>query len=294
MSEQHAEKQPTGFIINNLSNADYHADRDSYSSTLVKAMEVPAKARHMMLNPQNTNDTFMLGSAIHKWILERDRFCDEFLTGITAARRSKADKQAWAAWFSEHGANGEAIIELPAAQWNGEFEAQTGKSLVTPESLQQIIDMAESVALNPNAMELLSGGQAEQSVYWTDDETGLPLRCRPDYLNDNFISDLKSCQSVSDRALTRAIADYGYGISQAMYQDGVYQVTGVWRPFTFIFIEKTAPYLCRVIALDEDAQYASHAKYRQLLARLKHCLDTDTWPGIDDNLSFAMPDWFIN
>lgn len=278
-------------IYSGISNADYHADKDSYSSSLVKKMEIPAQAKHAMDNPQEHKDCFRIGSGIHNFILERDSFYLNYLTGISCPRRSKADKQSWADWFTEHGANGNEIIENPAAKWNGMFEQQSGRNLVTPEEIQRFSDMATSVASNKNAIELLEKGKPEQSVYWQDQQTGLNLRCRPDYLNDDFISDLKSCDSVSDHAITRSFVNYRYGISQAMYQDGVKQVLDDWRPFIFIFIDKNPPYLCRVISLDELSQQAGWQKYQNLLSKLDQCLQQDVWPSIPDNLEFTLPDW---
>ena len=281
-------------IYDGISNADYHKKDGHYSSSLIKKMAVPAKARHYMLEDQEHKDCFRIGTAIHTYVLERDKFEDEFLTGISAGRRSKADKMEWAAWFVEHGAaNGYEIIDMPAAKWNGEFMASSGKNMVTPEEIEQIKSMAESVMFNKTAESLLSKGKAEQSVYWTDKETGMNLKVRPDYLDDDFISDLKSIQSVDDKSIIRSFANCGYGISQAMYQAGVAAVTGKWRPFLFVYIEKEPPYLCRVIGTDDDTQAAFWELYQAYKAKLAMCLETDEWPGIDDDLSMALPDWAV-
>jgi hypothetical protein len=163
--------------------------------------------------------------------------------------------------------------------------------MVTPEEIETIKLMSESIMRNENVSELLSKGEAESSLFWTDKATGLPLKVRPDYLNNSFISDLKSCDSVHDHQITRSITNYGYAISAAMYADGVYQITGVWKLFLFLFIEKTPPYSCRVIALDNEAQDAAYGQYETLKLRLAECLASDKWPGLDDNLEFSLPAW---
>lgn len=281
-------------IYSDIPNADYHADVGSYSSSLIKMMDVPARAKHQIDSPPEFKECFRIGSAIHKWILERDEFLAEFKVGLDCARRSKADRQSWADWFTDLGANGNEIITNPANNWNGLFEQQSGISMVAPEELQALIDMAQAVAKNETAVSLLEGGEAEQSVFWKDSATGMNLRCRPDYLNGDFCSDLKSCQSVSDHAITRAFADRGYAVSQAMYQDGVNQVLSDWRPFVFIFVEKTAPYLVRVISLDPEAQEHAWNKYHAMKARLANCLESGRWPGLPDNLELSLPGWALN
>lgn len=284
----------TSRIVRGLSNADYHSRKKSYSSSFLKKMANPAKAIYELENPPERTDNLSLGSAIHKWILERDKFRDEFLIGINTKRQSNADRQSWSQWYTEHGANGEQVIDRPAAQWNAEFERQTGKNMVTPETIEMLVAMADSVAANDNARALLEKGEAETSLFWQDDETGLDFQIRPDFLHPEFISDLKSAAEIDDRSITRAIANFGYSLSQAMYQDGVYQVTGDWRPFLFIFVEKSPPYLCRVIALNQEAERAGFERYRHAAWTLKQCIETDTWPSAyADNLDFSLPEWAL-
>lgn len=275
-------------IFSGIPNAAYHADNSSYSSSIVKLMDVPAEARYRMDNPSEYKECYRIGSAIHKHILEPADFKAEFLTGIDCPRRSNADRHEWAQWFYANGGDGDHIVSHPAARWNELFEAQSNKHMVTPKEIKEIGLMAESVKSNANAIRLLEGGSPEQSVYWIDDETELKLRCRPDYKN-SFCSDLKSCQSARPGAVSREIYNRGYHISAAMYTDGLLQATGDYHPFLFIFIEKTAPYLCAVYGIDDESKEYAWGEYRRLVTRLAECLDKGEWPGHEDNLSISLP-----
>lgn len=280
-------------IFDNISNAEYHAppkpDEDpSYSSSIVKMMEIPALARYEMDAPQEYKECYRMGSAIHKFVLERADFESEFLTGIDCARRSKADKEEWAAWFYEHGADGDHITSHKAAEWNGLFEQLSGKSMVTPEEITKISMMAESVMRNPMAAKLLTGGKAEQSIYWQDEETGLYLRCRPDYLG-RFCSDLKSTQDAREAEFLRSAYRMGYHVSAAMYTDGIQQVTGEHHPFLFIAIEKTPPFLCAVYGLDDYSAERGWSIYQEFKLRLAECLVTGKWEGLPNNLRATLP-----
>jgi hypothetical protein len=290
-SEQRQEIQPVTLepgIYSGISNSQYHADKESYSSSIIKLMGVPAEAKYAMDNPNEFKEAYRIGSAIHKFILEPDDFAAEFLTGIDCARRSKADKQAWADWYSEHGADGDNVVDRPAAEWNGMFVAQTSKHMVTPEEIQNIGLMAESVKSNPNAVQLLEDGLSEQSIYWVDKETGLRLRVRPDYLNDDFTSDLKSIDSLHDYAIDRAIANLSYDIQEQMYSDGVMNVTGEYRPFLFIFIQKKPPFMVRVIGLSEACKTRGWEKYRANVNTLSKCLESNEWYGLPDDLNHQL------
>lgn len=275
-------------IYPGITGIDYHADRDSYSSSLIKLMNVPALAKYQMDNPPEYKDCFRIGSAVHKFILERDDFEAEFLTGIDCPRRSSDNKMEWATWFFEHGANGDLIVSHKAAEWNPLFEQETGKHMMTPEEIKEIALMAESVAANDEAMTLLEGGIAEASIYWTDKETGISLRCRPDYLT-RACTDLKTCQSASEHAVAREIHNRGYHISAAMYSHGVNEVTGQYAPFVFLFIEKAPPYLCAVYSMDEESAELGWNTYRAHLNKLAECLETGIWPGIPNNLAVHLP-----
>ena len=277
-------------IYDNISNSDYHADKGSYSSSVVKLLGTPAKAKHYMTSPPENKDCFRIGSAIHEYVLEKDVFDTHYFTGISAPRRGKDNLSEWDEFFASHGAYD--ITGLKAADWYPEFEKQTGKSILTPDELQEIKDMAESVKNNPEAVELLSGGKAEQSVYWTDKETGLNLRVRPDFMN-HVISDLKSVKSAYAPFFAKSAYDLGYHISQVMYQDGVEQVTGIHKKFKFICVEKSAPYLTAVHSFNEDSVNYAQKKYREYLNLLASCLEFDSWKGYESNSELSLPRYLL-
>lgn len=274
-------------IYTDISNNDYHADKDSYSSSLIKKMNVPALAKHYMSTPQEHKECFRIGSAIHKFILEPKQFFDEFLLGIDTPRRSKDNKREWSDWFSDHGADGQEIVDAPAVTWNGKFEKQTGKHMVKPEEIEEIKLMSNAIANSPSSLALISDGAAESSIYWKDDETGLNLRVRPDYLGKK-ICDLKSIASADDRSIERAIKGMGYGISAAMYQDGVFQVTESYLDFVFLFIEKSPPFLIREISLGEIEQEYYSSIYRGGVSALSKCLKRGVWDGYKNDLNFKI------
>ena len=270
-------------IYSGISNDEYHADKNTYSSSLIKMMEVPAIAKYKMSFPSEYKDCYRMGTAIHTKILEPHLFEHEFMLAINQPKRSAADKKVWSEWFFENGADGDGIVSNKAAEWYNLFEQQTHKHIITPDELRTIESMAESVKSNKSSIELLTNGEAEQSIYWTDSETGLNLRVRPDFLN-HAISDLKSVQSAKPKSFASSAFNFGYHISQAMYQDGVYQVTGEFKKFKFICVEKTPPYLCAVHEFDAESAEEGYNQYREYLNKLAECLDSGKWPGLDNEI----------
>lgn len=281
-------KKPKIGIFPNISNADYHGDKDTYSSSFIKKMDIPANGEYYLKAPPEYKDCYRIGTAIHTYLLEPELFDKQFFTGIKCAKRSADEKAEWASFFIDKGADGFAITQLKAADWYGEFQKQTGVSILTPDELQGIKDMAESVGKNPQAMKLLIGGESEQSIYWVDEETGLNLRVRPDFMN-NKLSDLKSVQSAHPPFFAKKAYDLGYHISQAMYQDGAMQVTGEFKEFKFICVETKAPYLCATHAFNEESAEEGYKQYRNNIKTLANCLDSGVWPGIEDNDDLSLP-----
>lgn len=291
------EEKPRHGVFSDISEAEYHNDKTTFSSSVLKKMKYPKLAKHYIENPPEYKEEFATGRAIHSYILEPEKFADDFLIGIDAKRNSNDTRQEWADWFASHGwgSSRDWVIEQrkPAATWNPEFEKQTGKVMITPEKLEEIKLMSESVAANPDAMMLLANGAAEQSYYWQDDETGLRLRCRPDFENDDFVTDLKSCASANPFWFKKDALRYDYLLQAAFYSDGIYQITGKRKPFVFLAIEKTAPYLVSVISYDDATMERADKLYHHRLRKFSECLKSGVWGGYENELQASAPDYYF-
>lgn len=271
-------------IIHGMSNANYHA-HPSIGSSRLKLLSVPAKFKHP---PEYDSPALRFGSAFHAWVEGNPIH----IAGLDCPRRSKDDRQRWGDFFIAYGADGGAITELAASEWETEFTAQTGRIIASPAQIEAINAMAASVMANPLAVECLTAGEAELSIFWTDPETGIDLKCRPDHLNRMFCGELKTAVDASERGFLAAVMRYGYHISAAMYMDGLKQTgIGFTHVHRFVVVEKTAPYLCAVYQLSDSALAAGYAEYRRLLNVLRECRNTNTWPGLPGNLELDLPAW---
>lgn len=154
-----------------------------------------------------------------------------------------------------------------------------------------------SKQLNDNAMckTILSGGIAESSIFWTDEESGVNIRCRPDYLNSELkiIVDLKTTIDASPEAFPKSAWGMQYHLQAAFYQKGVFQQFGEWYDFLFIAIEKGNPYLQPVIYKpDHELLKYSDMVINEQLKKFAECLHTDEWTGYSEKvISLSMPAW---
>ena len=85
---------------------------------------------------------------------------------------------------------------------------------------------------------LLTGGEAEQSCFWRDEETDLLCRARADYKKvtpggSTILIDLKTCLSAEPGKFVKQICNMGYPIQSSMYTEGFKA-----QAFAFIAVEK--------------------------------------------------------
>ncbi len=262
-----------------LTNEQYHAEKEHISSSIIKLMHTPILAYQAMHQPNEFKTCFNFGTYFHTFILEPELLDNEYFTAPRAHKRT-TNYPEWIDFFDSKGADGKSIVELYADEWIPEFKRQTGKSIMSVEEINNAKGMAEALAKNLDAVKLLANGEPERSIFWTDKETGLKLKCRPDYLN-NTISDLKTTDA-RDFKFKNSVLKFGYHISQAMYQDGVYQETGEYLPFKFIVVENKQPFLNAVYWFSDESTHLFHERYREYLNKFVECKDFNSWAGLEN------------
>ncbi len=278
-------------VIQNMPNTEYHA-HEATGSSLLRQIDIPAKFKYTKIHPPEYKECYRSGSATHTKVLEPDKIRSEYVIAPNIGKRSASDREQWEAFFMEHGADDiPQIISKPARDWYAAFYDQTGKTILTAEELSQIEQRTDAVYNNPEAKKLLVGGHAEVSLFWQDKETGLYLKCRPDYLSPDFCVDLKTTQNATRNNFAKTIVKYGYHVQAAMYLDGIKQTTGNDAQFRFIVVEKQAPYLTAVYQLNDESMELGTKLYREYLNKLADCMETDDWPGLENDLNLQLPVW---
>lgn len=113
------------------------------------------------------------------------------------------------------------IWPLVLAIW--EREDAPGRTPIDAKHFDQIVQDMERIRDNGDIAELLTGGAAEVSVFWTDSH-GLKCKCRFDYLTEVHWVSFKTFDNSSRKALEQAIVDavrYNrYHVGEAHYRDG--------------------------------------------------------------------------
>lgn len=258
-------------IIDGLSNADYHAHPAISKSGLDKIAKSPAHYKAAREAEHEGSDALVFGSAFHDYIL----LPDTFQTAYTVLPPD----------FDGRTKEGKVMLESIR---------QSEQTVLKTEWLTDIEGMAAAIAAHPKASALLQGGKAEQSIFWTDEDSGIDCRCRPDYLHPGgIIVDLKSTTDASPEEFARSVAKYRYHVQDAFYSEGYYQATGQWpRGFVFIAVEKTAPYAVACYSLDDDAKAYGHELFRRDLETLLEAEKSQEWTAYSQEIeTLSLPAW---
>lgn len=252
----------------NLSNEDYHAETSAISSTSLKELlRSPMHFMHAQTAPRVEKDHFRVGTAIHTFLLENDRFLKEYV--VTPDKgKTKASKEAYEEFITAH----------------------PGCTYVSESEMIMLLGIANQVEKHASARELIKLGQAEESFFWTDEETGILCKCRPDLRCVPFaIMDVKSTNNASPEAFQREVAKFNYDLSAAMYQEGVYRVTGEKQDFAWLAVEKEAPYAVALYNADDYLE-TGYKKFRRALRLLKACRESQQYPGYQpDGIAVTLP-----
>jgi hypothetical protein len=244
----------------------YHADivpGGSLSSTGARkllAPSCPAKFRHEQDHGQPYKKVFDYGTAAHSIVL----------------------------------GDGPELVIFDRARWDtdaikGEIAMarERGAIPLKPHEHAQIMAMADALRRHPEAGPLLEpgSGQPEQSIYWEQRELGITRRARVDWLRyDGQAVDYKTARSADLEALSKAVFEHGYHQQADWYLAGL-KALGYANddtPFTFIFQEKTAPYVVTVARLDPLAMHIGHDLNQAAMQLFANCREADHWPGYSE------------
>jgi hypothetical protein len=242
----------------NISNADYHGSAPLSKSNLHLLTKSPAHFKYALDHKSETTAAMSFGTAFHAYVLEPEKFNEEFIVAPKIDRRTAEGKRIAA--------------EI----------AESGKIPISEEDMTVIQTMAENVLSNQYAARLLSG-EKEQSYFWTDERTGIQLKCRPDcrtdFANVSVIVDLKTCNNAETNAFFRDCIKYGYDLQAALYTRGVEKVEGRPHRFVFIAVEKEPPYAFNILEADRLFIEKGNADLERYLDTVVRCTETNNWYG---------------
>lgn len=242
-------------------------------------------ARHVAKTepkPEPT-DAMKLGTLVHLRLLEPAEFSKTVRTMPAIATDGTP-------WNFRKPAHREARDSLAASL------AADGLTVIEREQFEQVEAIAASVLGNWHARRLLErDGQPEYSIFWTDKETGIPLKCRVDWWS-TLPLDIKTTCDPSPEAFSRQCAQLGYDRKRAHYLAGIAAHVGESLPLVHLAVGTQPYYPCCPYDLDDtDANGKSRGQrqWRQTLRDLAACLESGDWaePYEKQIVSLRLPNW---
>lgn len=174
------------------------------------------------------------------------------------------------------------------------------KIILNPADAYSIDQMMLSMLEHPVSSGLIKGelpGKSEQSFFVTEPETGLEVKCRPDFmLNDgSLIIDLKTTTDASPKGFQKSLVNFRYYVQAAWYLDVVEMSTGK-RPegFLFVAVEKQRPFSTGVYVADEEMMKIGREHAMEDLRKIAKWKAEDVYPGYSDRAEMiSLPKWML-
>jgi hypothetical protein len=266
-------------LVVGMPDVVYHADPVPGGSLSHSGAKVllppgsPAQYHHERLHPPADKKVFAFGRAAHRMVLGEGADWVEV----------KADD-----WTTKAAQRAAALAEFD------------GKTALLSKQVRVIEDMAEALAANTLAVDLLTRpGAAEVALFARDTRSGVMLRGKLDKLPDPVRGetigvDYTTAARADPDDFARAAWRYRYYMQEPWYSDLV-RAVGFADRLAFLFVVqcKEPPYLSFVGQLPADAVRYGRVRNREAVDLYAQCEAEDCWPGPADDeiVQLEMPGW---
>jgi hypothetical protein len=253
--------------------ATYHAEKRWWGNSSIETSRASMRQawwEHVKGNAsetsRSTEDTFDVGRLAHSMLLTPDlvardfaiRPCDEDGRDEDGKDASDRRLKGWKTW----------VAGLPK-----------GVTAVRPKDAAKALRIKHAIASHKELRRAFEVPfDAEYSVRWIDEESGVPCKVRFDYIRiiDGVVLDLKTVaghDQLDPRSIGRRIAAHGYHRAVAHYSMGFHALTGEWpRYFGLPFVLKRRFHEVAVYNLTPGQLEAGYRQRRGDLDRLGEVL----------------------
>lgn len=304
-------------IYTGMSIEDYHDDDAISNSGLSQVNKSINHYKRQKATPFQPSDAMKFGTAVHYAFLEPEEFQRLYVDPVPPVHGLHANYLKTATLLAQGKSAAEiaGIVNSKQSTIEGHLKKPGVKEMADhytqyppddfPDlgnsTLDEVRYAADELASHPTVAALFSEGQAETSIFWEDDETGVRCRCRPDWLRDDptdpskiIALDLKTARSAKDDDFRKSIANFRYHVQAAWYSHGVEKM--MERPveaFIFVVVESSEPYNIGVYHLDEDGMSRGMAQAREDLQKFADWKNgVNDWTGYPQQIqTISLPAW---
>jgi len=258
-----------------ISNKFYHGESEHIGhSSLLRYLKSPRYVKWWNDLPADADEkkstaAMQFGSAAHSFVLEPETFEAEVFV-MNELMRPEPDK---------------TFVSTKNREWKANIiEANSNKTIITNEDYQTLCDMKAVLFADKRIQVLLSGGQAEMSLFM--EFKGVKTKIRCDYIKNILIKnapiiDYKTTDDASPEGFNKAMANYNYHVQAAYYLDILNQFQEQDRQFIFIVQEKKPPFIFGIYRCSISDIEAGRVIYEKLLDLHKWCIEENDWKGME-------------
>jgi hypothetical protein len=285
-------------LYRDMSMDDYLAI-DAVSSSMISDVDehCVAYARWRRAQPRERDRTFTTqarGTALHAAVLEPQKFKLAYIPTLGCEAVLKSGKRAG----SVCGASSGRLVRNPDGSCLMLCGTHDDGSLPDDDRIGLSPDSATEVDGMVDAVKRAAGPVIEKALYreltmtWTDDETGLLMKARPDLISSHTVYDIKALLDIAPQRWGQTMLNNGMHFQAVHYLAGA-KANGLdVDSFAWIAVRNTPPYMAMVQPpMDEASLDAAETLWRDRLQQIK---DGDNDAGYDAPPHSSLPTWFTN
>ena len=248
-------------ILDNISNEDYHSDKEYVSSSALKKLFEKPKAFYLEyikgekpFISDRLQEAFDFGSYLHTLVLEPHLLNEEYVIYEGDEKQEVSGKTS----ISRDNA------ELASKMFNN----YNGSTVRIGEHEGELVRVSS----------FIKDGMAEQTLCTELD--GIKVKVRPDYrrefLDYGQIVDVKTTSeaSLTPYKVEKICAKLGYALSAALYVDVVKELTGLDQEFYFLFLSKKGNQQVELFKASEAFLQRGRDQYKLALRSLAKARET--------------------
>jgi hypothetical protein len=294
-------------IHTDISIEDYHKNTSHISATSIKEAKVSLKQfdwHRRGLMPKSEGLHLDFGNAFELALLDRSNF-DKFVAieqqeyWIELANQEQIAKGKEAYTTPRNSTR----YKAEASKFYGENEGKYIINATGKQSYWAIEQMLTSCFADPTIKSLIEGTEYQLSLFWTDEQTGLNLKTRPDICKrkKNVIVNLKTTEDGSPKSFSRDLAKFNYPLQACVEISGCLG-TGLMTQvdnYFWLVVEKSEPFNATIYEFIESDIRSTMMEYEYLLNIIAQAKEKNEWPGYTqqaDNkygiLQAKLPLWY--
>ena len=255
-----------------MSEKKYRSLDETYIYASMLKTLYSQSAKH--LNIRKESDAMSFGTALHMFILEPDRFSNEYIERPEFTPVSDEMKEKYKDNLTHYSKTKEFKEQASA------FEAVVGDRVVISSSdMERLRNIKRSLKSTPKAKALyerfLVNGYSEVSIVETGmpyGDTTAPSKARLDNFvvegEVGYIVDIKSCQNAKKHSFKYDAKKWGYDIQGAFYHDLTsFKYRNMLKEIRFIFcaIESAPPYNVAWYEMSDEMYMEGKSKIEKVI-----------------------------